>query len=333
MDKQQQHFDTTIHLDYLSFTLHPNRPDYQPSYILGVLAQILGEGWESASGMRAYTDSALFPSSGLRVLWGGETQRGTYHIIASGTTILHTDVERVIRYISSYGHIVVTRLDIALDKPGDDYLDDLVEIIKYVTSPYIKTIKEWMTYVLEDRPAPRSRTVYIGSRQSERMLRIYGKTDDEGRVYTRLEVELKGHIANEAFAHLMGGHSPLDVFAASVFPIFDAKAWLNLDVDKVALAVHYKQKTRLANSLAFFLRVAVRWAEVRSYYGKHNFDALMLQAAKDRIEARKARQLGRKLKTPVGDTGVTNWSAVDSPPISFHKFARLVENGFQELLF
>jgi hypothetical protein len=63
-------------------------------------------------------------------------------------------------------------------------------------------------------------TIYVGSRQSERMVRIYEKRPDDGQTYVRFEVELKGAVANETWKGFISGATTTKMTLAGILARF-----------------------------------------------------------------------------------------------------------------
>lgn len=73
-------------------------------------------------------------------------------------------------------------------------------------------------------------TVYVGSRESERFIRIYLKVDDFGKKYARFEVEFKEDLAPEVWLQCWLGKSK-DVLSAEFerLPYVDCDLWRSLE--------------------------------------------------------------------------------------------------------
>ncbi len=99
-----------------------------------------------------------------------------------------------------------TRIDLAID-----VFDEVIDIVALAMSPRVKeapgSARKWKLYTGEDG----GRTAYIGSRKSDKFLRIYDKAVESGhteRPWTRFELEIKGDAAKvvaAAFAALPDG--------------------------------------------------------------------------------------------------------------------------------
>jgi DNA relaxase NicK len=86
----------------------------------------------------------------------------------------------------------VTRLDVAFDFIGCEETTDVVYAAYEGRQPGGRTLKTQVVY------SSTGTTFYLGSRSSERMLRIYDKGRQQGLdvTWTRIELELKGALAN-----------------------------------------------------------------------------------------------------------------------------------------
>lgn len=94
----------------------------------------------------------------------------------------------------------ITRLDLAIDV-FDVAIDpsELAKVARVTNAP--GSAKKWRIWRGEDQGC----TAYIGSRKSEKFLRIYDKaaeTGDHSRHWTRFELELKGDAARAAAAQM-----------------------------------------------------------------------------------------------------------------------------------
>lgn len=157
-----------------------------------------------------------------------------------------------------------TRLDLQVTVPGSlsncrDIVDDLRN--KWSSgrgrNPKISLIESDL------------RTIYIGSRQSTRMVRVYEKLSDIGEIFTRFEVELKGHLASEYLRRLLNDRSYLKVALAGEFRRFpvnladDYIPFSNLreyflDSDHVPPVMHIRKDTDTIRWLRTQVDSAVR---------------------------------------------------------------------------
>lgn len=104
----------------------------------------------------------------------------------------------------------VTRLDIAFDMVGEAELWEMV----YVKA---KAFCDKKNRKVQEIVAKTGHTIYIGSRESERMVRIYDKGAQQkvDYLWTRLEMEYKGDVAAQMarISHPVAVHALADVVA------------------------------------------------------------------------------------------------------------------------
>jgi hypothetical protein len=95
----------------------------------------------------------------------------------------------------------ITRLDMAFDMVGDDFAGDVMDLVLAFNQGWMKTGAKKMTHILEESAEGTRKgcTVYIGSRQSNRMLRVYDKGAqlETEFAYVRAELECKGDYARK----------------------------------------------------------------------------------------------------------------------------------------
>lgn len=297
-----------IHFDYFSFTIHPDtsNPLASPAVIASYLGALLGDTHIDASGLRHYLRSYLFLKTGSRVLYDGDYQRGTCHVLMSGAgcAVLGSsgiaELLRAVRPLSK--RLVATRIDIAVDADGIAYMSEIESILKYWISPFAKTLELSTSsrYRRADQAVEFvSRTVYLGSRTSNRMVRIYGKEHD-GRPYTRCEIETKAEFAQELLARFLEKPDVRYLAVSAFAGFFDVEGFLDVRIGMSAEPVTLPARQRLQRSLAWLLSCSTSVSMVADYYGWQNLKNMIIE--------RQAELRKRRGKTPRGDTGVTNFS-------------------------
>lgn len=132
------------------------------------------------------------PDMGIHVIMGGRSLR---EMMLGG----HTQLEMLSWVIANGGR--VTRLDLAVD-----VLDETIDLIALASCPRVKdapgSARKWSQVSGSDG----GQTVYIGSRQSEKFLRIYDKAIESGirdRPWVRFELEIKGDTARQVVGEFM----------------------------------------------------------------------------------------------------------------------------------
>lgn len=218
---------TSIHIDWFSCTT--KQPEIirekfhdSPAYWLeGGLNRLVGitGNWRPSGGHFGYKVGYTH-GSGLQVLMG--TQGMGIHCIYSAQALQQLGMrhdfwpDSVIRWWR--GKAQATRVDIALDLiDGNASVQSFVSALKAGLAR--TAAKKWR--VMQNSES--GHTVYIGSRTSERMLRIYNKKaeraaafeDVEHENWIRVEVELKGDRA-KAFLNGCIDNSIDDVILATL---------------------------------------------------------------------------------------------------------------------
>ena len=219
-------------IDWLSFT------DVQSYDLYASLSHFgfsIDEFVEADKGASGYKKMLLHRGSTLRVLYEGNDNMGI-HYDFSGSSIqelfrhfvddwssdtpfgpaidMDFDVLReLLLRIRLAGH--VTRLDLAIDDKGDPYftLPDIEEILE--SELFVSKFRSWqMVKDCTTTNVLTGCTIYLGSRRSDIMLRIYDKQLEqiakkvEGSAdvpWVRWELELKNQYANTALLDLLHG--------------------------------------------------------------------------------------------------------------------------------
>lgn len=141
---------------------------------------------------------AIENPEGIRLQSGVRPDMGTNMVCPGGSlshlrTVMPTyehDFKNVLRTARS-----VSRIDMAIDVKGTTMLSDLISMVRdgdYKCTAHTYSIIE---------SADKGLTLYLGSRQSERMLRIYNKAAQlslPGQLWERVELECKGSAAQFA---------------------------------------------------------------------------------------------------------------------------------------
>lgn len=310
--------DNLIHFDYLGLTLRPSE-GCTPLIVAAHLAAYLKEDFEKDRGLMHYDYSLRFPTSRSMVLYGGIHQKDTVHIVISGMgcrSLGDKGIRSFCEYLGLCGAVTCARVDIAVDVAGLDWRREITDITQYVVSPYVKKRKEVITANLKDSKVFDSRTLYFGSRQSQKMVRIYGKvTDDTQEPYTRCEIECKQEFAEALYTSFMA-QSTIHTLAVQAFDQFFAvEGFLNISLTGLHVPLDIIARRRVGRSVAWALSCSGALTAIMAYYGQQNFMNMLKEREMDRRLAKKRG--GRK--TPVGNTGVTN--------ISFPDFADFFADG------
>lgn len=219
--------EKAVIIDWLSFTAHAT------SNKIGYITQ----PWES--GLDAKPDTPRFGyrravrySSGAVVMFDGSTDTMGAHYVYSGQALANLDEvfqdggQHVLRWHMDQGH-KCTRIDLAIDVFDDASF--LPQIRGKAERNEFSGTARTATIVSSSDGA--GLTVYVGSRSSERFVRVYNKAAQTGtdRPWTRIECEVKGDSARAVGgAVLHPDNGGLALVAQSVIRRvvdFDCKAW------------------------------------------------------------------------------------------------------------
>lgn len=219
-------------IDWLSFT------DVANTNLDNSLAEfgfVIDEFLEAEKGAFGYKKMLLHKGSTLRVLYDGNDEMGI-HFDCSGSSIrelfnhfyenqmqttpfgpgIDMDIDvlkKLFQVIKNIGH--VTRLDLAIDDKENPYytLPELQSILE--EQRFVSKFRTWRL-VKDSTTAGElvGATLYLGSRQSDIMLRIYDKQLEQiakgieaaaDTPWIRWEMELKNEYANIALMDLLEG--------------------------------------------------------------------------------------------------------------------------------
>jgi hypothetical protein len=151
----------------------------------------------STSARFGYTDGHQ-DANGTIVQWNPEYSQMGHHVQFSGSALRNILVRSEIRVetllrsaIDARGR--VSRLDLAKDCTGEAV--DLQAIYQSLEQGLNRGLaRKWSQVISNDN----GHTIYVGSRQSERFIRIYDKAAEskiQGELWFRFELETKGDVA------------------------------------------------------------------------------------------------------------------------------------------
>lgn len=201
----------SVAVDWLSCTMHLDQREN--SHVLSLLA--CREPMDAATPRFGYTD-AFKTSKGAVIYSSPNNPRMGVHAIIPGSALssyssVGITAENIILAVQ-HDRGKVTRLDLAKDAQDESF--NLVQFSETVSAGhYTGTAQKCATIASSDG----GRTVYIGSRSSERFIRVYDKGIESGigGDWIRAEVETKGDSANIIAKMLVDGqHNMNDVFAS-----------------------------------------------------------------------------------------------------------------------
>lgn len=231
-----------IKLDYANFVFSSDSPALR-DYLVSFLLDRYGAGSSVflGGGFHGYDNSERlsYDNRTLGVLaYGGASQRGTLLLSLSGRGLdvlgwygVSSFLRRVIRDFRGV-RVKCTRIDIAIDVPGDTWRVFFADFSKRIIESRLTNVDIIYNYRRDPVPAhpedmmsgrgkfyPRTGTAYVGSRSSPRMLRVYAKDiENYGRV-SRYEMECHEGYSSSVLAFLLAGGSLADA-ARCVFSHF-----------------------------------------------------------------------------------------------------------------
>lgn len=147
--------------------------------------------WQTTAPLQGYA-KAIVNKSGVRVNFSRPGSPNGVHVVYSGRTLQTYDWESLL--VDAFildGQ--VTRIDIALDVMDSPI--DILELYRHMKEGRCITQSKKYSYIEGNT----GQTLYVGSRQSERMLRVYDKAAEQGSTgqWVRFELEVKGAKARQ----------------------------------------------------------------------------------------------------------------------------------------
>jgi hypothetical protein len=198
-------FRPSATIDWISYTIHWNTAALHRFNTAGSFEQICTaltnhEGaWINGQPQQyyPYVYSAA-ANSGLRVSISEVGSAQGVHISFSGSALAQVNPRAVLRNALAMG-ANITRIDIAIDWPDIMPLSLLKEHLD--EGKAVTKARDWNLIV-----GRTGRTLYVGSRTSEKFLRIYDKAAESGSdgLWYRIELECKGDYARGVALHIDG---------------------------------------------------------------------------------------------------------------------------------
>jgi len=205
----------TVCLDWLSFTAPKNDNQSFPTL----------PPWESGLDGKpdvprfGYRQATRYPS-GMVVMYDGATPTMGFHYIYSGSALKSLDEVfedggiHVLNWHNSKGH-KCTRIDLAIDVYDSPFL---LPTLKVMSERHEWTGTAHSSTTIQSSDG-KGLTIYVGSRSSERFVRMYDKSAQMGidGNWTRIEAEIKGDSARAVGRAILGvGNGGLSMVAQSV---------------------------------------------------------------------------------------------------------------------
>lgn len=196
-------FSTSVTVDWLSYTVFwgsptlPWRKSDLPAAALANRAIGGSELWLETKARNGYTSAlSAVRMPGLTVSWNVLRPDMGVHVNYSGSALREVHIPDVLDFIHANGHRV-GRIDIAVDVRAKLAISDLYEQVK--RGDAVTDVRKAPSLIIST-----GETLYVGSRTSEKYLRVYDKaaqTETAGD-WTRIELECKGETARGVAGHL-----------------------------------------------------------------------------------------------------------------------------------
>lgn len=183
-------------IDWLRYTAHwgfrnlPSNPSAHSAARIGRIVFPFSTDWNEAKPRNGYTaaiESVAY--KGVVVMWSPERADMGVSVDVPGGALGLLDVWTLIKHVVDNDYSV-SRIDLAIDVPERWSAKTMLKKLR--KGEVLTAAKRWHHIT-----GPSGWTVYVGSRTSERFLRVYDKgaqmrTDD---AWTRVELECKGDYA------------------------------------------------------------------------------------------------------------------------------------------
>lgn len=232
----------SVKIDWFSFTIIDE--SYTPELIISMLGYTYGDFRSISHGINGYLSQLRHVSYPISIQYNGQEGMGI-HVDISGSAVAdvvshyrkkHTSITpfgtpafdtddfsytvfaNLINEVNNHGH--VTRFDLAIDDIGTAFFS-LPELSSILSSGnYVSKFRKWKELIkYQDGNKYCGYTIYLGSRSSDVMLRVYDKQLEQNekllacgerpieQTWVRWELELKGERAKAACNLIMQGVS------------------------------------------------------------------------------------------------------------------------------
>jgi len=205
----------TITLDWLAMTFKEFTRETQ-TFIYGYASAPTLISTSPRNGYR----SATTDENGVQVMWNIDRSEMGHHVIFSGSALRniferHGISSEAILRAAEHAGASFTRLDLAKDyQDGEVDLSSVWQALNNrVGSGTARTFGK-----IESNDG--GYTIYVGSRQSERFVRIYDKAAESklsGKLWFRFEIETKGMVARAVATSLRQSNNWSGVFDSLVY--------------------------------------------------------------------------------------------------------------------
>lgn len=185
-------------IDWLAFTVTPppgqsNRLDWV-ARALSIVFCVPAEGWESKErGWNGYTSRIDLGQFGL-LAHGGEGQRGTFHVELNAQACRRILDWNAVRLWGELYEAHATRIDLAHDDLDGERIDIAKALQLLRDGRFMTNGRPPAAELIDDLGSNKGKTLYVGRRQSGKLLRVYEKgkqLGDPDSPWVRVEVELR----------------------------------------------------------------------------------------------------------------------------------------------
>lgn len=273
-------------IDWLEFTIKTPAP-VDKDYYYQKYAKLLHGGMETDRNMFGYNRVSMVLGSGF-IMWSSEYPQMGLHISMPAQALRVW--EELNPETSVYGLLIeargddatFTRIDIAFDTP-EVHIDTFIDAIE---GGELVTKAQTVRCEGEMRGKPGA-TVYIGSKRSDRVVRIYDKAAERNvpGVWTRIETQYRKKYADQVVDAILLSDVSLEVLSATAFDFREVGAtrsnnrkrsswWTALlgDFEKITFTLKkglttleekaaWLEKAIMPTLAAVFLKFGVAWFE------------------------------------------------------------------------
>lgn len=218
-------------IDWIAYTVFPQGKPFVSHTSLCNQNAMLRDNWHKIKARNGYHESYQ-SDSGCVVSWGIESMG--IHVVHSGQALQGVDALTLIQYAKRTLNAAFSRLDIAIDCIGVSEQLPKQTYLFFNNGRALTSIRKANIILNNENNGV---TVYFGSRESERFVRVYNKRAerltktgvDVGHEWIRCEAELKGERARSVALFLAEAKTPfadnlLEVLLSTIdFP--DIQEW------------------------------------------------------------------------------------------------------------
>lgn len=219
-------------VDWVSMTIKQSSDfNFLPDFGFGLDIDL----WTQTSSKNGYERCYVHPFGHL-LMWSPKRPDMGFHLAAGGRALNEMQKHAAIDphsliYWASQNDASISRLDLAFDVLGTPVDIDGLALAQQVKGSEGSAEKRSIVTTL-----PRGKTLYVGSRQSDKFLRIYDKSAEQGWeqdvLWTRVELELKKQTAKMAAGALTHMDFPemADFSAGLIKGVFnpDTQLWRDI---------------------------------------------------------------------------------------------------------